>query len=127
MAKRDALTGAGRARLLPLLPTNGTRGGQWRDHRRVINGIRWKIRTGARWADLPTRYGPHQTCYDRFRRWCADGTWGRLLAALQRAGAADPTVSVDSTVVRAHQTAACGRKKGGVARASGRVGAAAVA
>lgn len=127
MARRDELTAGGWARLAPLLPTNGKRGGQWADHRRVINGVLWKIRTGARWADIPARYGPHQTCYSRFRRWCADGTWGRLLAALRRAGPVDPTISVDSTVVRAHQTAACGRKKGGVAAAIRRLGAAAVA
>jgi transposase len=127
MARRDELTERGWARLAPLLPQGRRRGGQWRDHRQVINGVLWKIRTGARWADIPARYGPHQTCYDRFRRWCADGTWDRLLAALQRAGPVDPTVSVDSTVIRAHQTAACGRKKGGVAAGIRRLGAAAVA
>lgn len=127
MAGRDEVTAAGWARLVPLLPRNGHRGGQWADHRRVINGILWKIRTGARWGDIPARYGPHQTCYDRFRRWCADGTWDRLLAALQRSGPIDPTVSVDSTVVRAHQQAAGGRKKGAVIRALRRLGAAAVA
>ncbi len=127
MARRDELTAAGWGRIAGLLPRNGRRGGQWRDHRRVINGILWKIRTGARWGDIPARYGPHQTCYARFSRWCADGTWDRLLAALQRGGPPDPTVSIDSTVVRAHQQAAGGRKKGGVARAMRHLGAAAVA
>jgi transposase len=46
----------------------------------VINGILWKLRTGAPWRDLPERYGPWQTCYDRFIRWRRDGTWDRLLA-----------------------------------------------
>jgi transposase len=51
--------------IAPLLPASGQRGGQWRDHRRVINGIVWKLRTGAPWPDLPERYGPWQTCADR--------------------------------------------------------------
>jgi transposase len=127
MAGRDELTAAGWARLASLLPRNGKRGGQWRDHRQVVNGILWTIRTGARWGDIPARYGPHQTCYDRFRRWCAAGTGDRLLAALQRAGPVDPTVSVDSTVVRAHQQAAGGRKRGAILRGIRRLGAAAVA
>jgi Putative transposase of IS4/5 family (DUF4096) len=51
----------------PLLPAGGERGGQWREwreHRTVINGILWKVRTGAPWRDLPERYGPWQTCAD---------------------------------------------------------------
>lgn len=43
--------------IAPLLPRSG-RGGQRRDHRTVINGIVWKLRTGAPWRDLPERYGP---------------------------------------------------------------------
>jgi transposase len=53
-------------------------------HRQVVNGILWKLRTGAPWRDLPEqRYGPWQTCYDRFVRWRRDGTWERLLADAQ--------------------------------------------
>jgi len=44
--------------LAPLLPRNQRRGGRWRDHRTVVNGILWKLRTGAPWRDLPERYGP---------------------------------------------------------------------
>src|SRR3546814_18699171 len=39
------------------------------DDRRVLNGIFWVLRSGAPWADLPERYGPYTTCYNRFRRW----------------------------------------------------------
>ena len=60
--------------IAPLLPASG-RGGQWRDHRTVINGILWKLRTGAPWRDLPERYGPWQTCADRLYRWRRDGRW----------------------------------------------------
>src|ERR671933_1642446 len=85
MARRGELTDAAWARLRPLLPANGGRGGQWRDHRQVINGILWRLRVGAPWRDVPGRYGPWQTCYDRFVRWRRDGTWGRLLALAQAA------------------------------------------
>jgi transposase len=47
--------------LAPLLPRNQRRGGRWRDHRTVVNGILWKLRTGAPWRDLPERYGPWKT------------------------------------------------------------------
>ncbi len=114
MVGRGNLTDAAWARLAPLLPANGQRGGQWRDHRPVINGILWKLRTGAGWRDLPERYGPWQTCADRLARWRRDGTWDRLLARVQTAadaaGEVEWEVSVDSTVARAHQHAAGARR-----------------
>src|SRR5260370_9046615 len=95
--------------IVPLLPTSGKRGGQWRDHRRVINGILWKLRTGAPWRDLPERYGSWQTCADRLYRWRRDGAWDRLLAHVQtQSDAGGPggwEVSVDSPTARAHQHA----------------------
>ena len=113
MAKRGELTNAAWARLRPLLPLNGKRGGQWRDHRRVSNGILWRLRVGAPWRDVPTRYGPWPTCYDRFVRWRRDGTWDRLLAHFQAeadaSGAIAWVVCIDGTVVRAHQHAAGAR------------------
>jgi transposase len=59
---RGELTDKAWAQLAPLLPRNQRRGGRWRDHRTVVNGILWKLRTGAPWRDLPERYGPWQTC-----------------------------------------------------------------
>ena len=52
----------------PLLPTK-VRGVPRVDDRRVLNGIFWRLRTGAPWADIPARYGPHTTCVNRFNRW----------------------------------------------------------
>ena len=115
MARRGELTDAAWARLRPLLPANGHRGGQWRDHRQVINGILWRLRAGAPWRDVPERYGPWQTCYDRFVRWRRDGTWDRLLAlahsAADAAGELDWVVCIDGTIVRAHQHAAGARHR----------------
>ena len=65
MARGD-LTDAQYERLRPLLPScEGQPGHPYADHRKVINGILWRLRTGAPWRDIPDRYGPHQTCYDR--------------------------------------------------------------
>ena len=72
------------ARLEPLLPSmTPQRGGRWRDHRQVINGILWRIDNGAKWDQVPDRYGPAKTCYDRFARWERDGTWARIEQRLQ--------------------------------------------
>jgi transposase len=114
MPGRGELTDRAWAELAPLLPPNGRRGQQWQDHRTVINGILWKLRTGAPWRDLPERYGSWQTCYARFVRWRREGTWERLLAHVQTksdaVGEVVWEVSVDSTIARAHQHAAGARK-----------------
>ncbi len=117
VVKRSELTEGAWERIAPLLPANGRRGKQWKDHRTVVNGILWRLRTGAPWRDLPERYGSWQTCYDRLVRWRRDGTWERLLARAQTkcdaAGEVEWEVSVDSTVVRAHQHAAGARRRPG--------------
>lgn len=81
----------------------------------MINGVLWKLRTGAPWRDLPERYGPWKTCHERLRRWTDDGTWEKILAKAQVYDDGVPVdwvISVDSSVVRAHQHAAGARKKG---------------
>jgi transposase len=84
--------------------------------RQLINGIRFRVRTGVQWRDLPDRYGPGQTVYGLFRRWQREGTWKHILTRLQAQADAEGLitwdVSVDSTVTRAHQHAAGARKKG---------------
>jgi transposase len=104
--------------LEPLLPSSaGRRGGRWRDHRQVIEAISWKYRTGSPWRELPERYGPWQTAYERLSRWSADGTWARLLARAQTdadaAGELDWLVAADSTMVRVHQHGATARRLSG--------------
>jgi transposase len=114
------------ARLEPLLP-KGIKSGRppkW-SKRQLIDGIRWRTRTGAPWRDVPARYGPWQTVYGLFRRWQRDGTWQQLLTALQAQADAKGLitweVSVDSTVTRAHQHAA-GARNGGTGNAKNRAG-----
>src|SRR6201996_8431552 len=61
----------------PVLP-KGRPGPKRKDDRRVINGIFWVLRTGAPWRDLPERYGPYTTAYNRFNRWRKAGVWDRF-------------------------------------------------
>lgn len=115
--RRHDLTDSQWAVLQPLLPAETGRGRPRRwTSRHVIDGIRWRVRTGSPWRDVPPLYPPWQSLYRWFRRWQRDGTWARILAALQaRADAADLigwTVSVDSTISRAHQHAAGARRDG---------------
>ncbi|HIW69043.1 IS5 family transposase [Dietzia aerolata] len=81
-----------------------------RSNRQVVDGIVYRYRCGLAWRDLPEGFGPWQTAWKRHRRWSADGTWDKVLAALQvRAdaeGRLDWTVAGDSTVCRAHQDSA---------------------
>jgi transposase len=82
--KRHDLTDRQWSRLVALLPPQRPRTGRPNhDHRRIINGILWRLKTGVPWRDLPERYGPWETVYSRFRRWQRAGIWDRVLAALQ--------------------------------------------
>ena len=103
------------ARLKPLLPV-GIRPGRpskW-SKRQLIDGIRWRVRVGAPWRDVPDCYGSWQAVYALFRRWQRAGFWFRLVTGLQTlarmAGLICWQVSVDSTIVRAHQHAAGARR-----------------
>ena len=126
MHDRHDLTDAEWALLEPLLPDRTPqRGGQWGDHRHVVNGVLWRTRTGAPWRDMPAAYGKWQTVYYRHRRWSADGTWERLLDGLRAGcdvGQGDGwTVGIDSTVVRAHHDAAGARHRPPVDVPAGRL------
>jgi transposase len=115
--KRHALTNEQWARLEPLLPPQKPKTGRpAHDHRLIVEGIRWILRTGAPWRDLPERFGPWSTVASRFYRWRKAGVWAGILAVLQSAAAEAGELDwqehfVDGTVVRAHQHAA-GAKKG---------------
>ena len=85
----------------PLLP-NKPRGMPRVEDRRVLNGIYWRLRTGSPWADIPERYGPYTTCYNRFVRWARLGVWDRIFEAVSAAYEASEQ-SVDSSSIRVHQ------------------------
>jgi transposase len=106
------------ARIEPHLPTD-TRGKARVDDRRVISGIVHVLKSGGRWTDAPSVYGPHKTLYNRYVRWAAKGVWFDLFHVLARAGGLPAQVLIDSSAVKAHRSASGG--KGG--SASKRLGA----
>ena len=114
MVRRHELTDAEWTVLEPLLPRQAMSRPQ-ADDRRVLNGIVFEFRSGVAWQDVPERYGSWRSLHTRFRRWAADGTFTAMLAVVQAradaAGDIDWLISVDSTIVRAHQHAA-GLEKG---------------
>jgi len=100
----------------PILPEDPERedgrGRPWSDRRKVLEGVLWILRTGARWQDLPPRYGPYQTAHRRFQNWVRSGVMEKLLLTLaehlKQAGGLDlKECFVDGTFVPA--------KKGGAA------------
>ncbi|WP_327393012.1 transposase [Streptomyces sp. NBC_01186] len=84
--------------------------------RQLIDGLRFRDRTGVPWRDMPAEYGPWGRVQDLFRRWQRDGIWHRIFTAVQALADAKELITwdlnVDSMVVRAHQHAAGARKKG---------------
>ncbi|MFF7888127.1 IS5 family transposase [Streptomyces sp. NPDC007916] len=114
---RGDLTDEQWAVLEPLLPRGKKLGRPplW-SRRQLIDGIRFRVRTGIPWRDMPKEYGPWGRVYDLFRRWQRVGTWHRIFTRLQAQADAQDLITwdinVDSTVVRAHQHAAGARKRG---------------
>jgi transposase len=92
----------------PLLP-NKPRGVPRTDDRRVLNAIFFILRTGSPWRDLPERYGPYTTAYNRFNRWAKAGVWVKVFEALA-AKSPHSMALIDSSIIRAHQHAAGGKK-----------------
>jgi transposase len=90
------------ALLEPLLPTQ--RKSARVDDRRVMNAIFYVLRTGMPWRDLPERYGPYTTAYNRFNRWSGRGIWKRMFDQLA-AKSRDSLHLIDSTIVKAHRSA----------------------
>lgn len=96
-------------RIEPLLPSNrGCRGRPFGDNRKIVEGMVYRYRTGIPWRDLPSEpFGPWQTVWKRFNSYSRRGVWDKILSQLlaeaDAAGEIDWTVSIDSTVTRAHQ------------------------
>lgn len=95
-------------RLAPLLP-NKSRGVRRVDDRRVISGIIHVLRSGGRWVDAPTSYGPRKTLYNRFVRWAGKGVWAKLFQALAATDGPSAELLLDSTHVKAHRCATGGK------------------
>jgi transposase len=119
LMRRHELTDAQYLLLEPCLPKSSPAGGHpWAEHRRILNGLFWKLHTGAQWRDIPERYGPWKTIHDRYRRWCQEGRFVAMLVALRDTLDAQGLLDweqwwIDSTNIRASRAAAGARKKGG--------------
>ncbi len=104
---RHELSEAEWNRIQPLLPEQPGPKSK-RGDRQFLNAVIWRVRTGVQWRDLPERFGPWKTIYNRFARWAKRGVWERIFKEL--AIEVDETGSLlDATIVRAHQDAAGGK------------------
>jgi transposase len=72
------------SRIKPLLPVNNRAGRPPKNHRLMIEGICWILRTGAPWRDLPAEFGPWQSVYYRLREWSKKGVWEQIWAVLKK-------------------------------------------
>jgi transposase len=109
MAKRYELTSAQWARIENLLSGKvGDPGRTGADNRTFVNAVLWVLRSGARWSDMPERYGKYKTVHKRFTRWAAKGVWDKVFANLIK-DRDNEYLMIDSTIVRAHQQAATGK------------------
>lgn len=88
----------------------GDRGRSGVDNRNFVNGVLWILRSGARWSDLPERYGQYKSVHKRFSRWAHKGVWEKVFHSLTT-DRDNEYVMIDSTIVRAHQQAAMYKKK----------------
>jgi transposase len=117
IVRRYELSDEDWALIEPLLPRQG-RGGKWNDHRTVMNGMFWVLRSGSAWRDMPERYGKWQTIYDRFVRWRRDGTLDKIADTLRERLHGEGRIEwemwcVDGTNIRAAKAAAGALKKSG--------------
>jgi transposase len=87
------------------------------DSRLFLDAVLWIARTGAPWRDLPERFGPWNSVFQRFNRWAKKGVWQRVFEALQDLDL--EWLMVDATIVRAHVHAAGASKKASKANNSG--------
>jgi transposase len=89
---------------------DGHVGGNAADNRLFVDAVIYRYRTGMPWRDLPERYGQWKPTHRRYRRWCESGVFQRIFALLVT-DADNEFVSLDATIVRAHQASAGAQKK----------------
>jgi len=105
---RHALTDEQWDRLQRFLPQVRTGPAAKRGDRLFIDAVLYRAKTGVPWRDLPERFGPWKTVYNRFTRWAILGVWDKIFKTLQLRDDEIGSI-VDGTVVRAHQDAAGGK------------------
>ena len=109
MVKRYELSDSQWERICALLPGKaGDPGRTGKDNRLFVNAVLWVLRSGARWSDLPERYGKWKSVHTRFARWAKSGVWESVFEALVR-DRRNEYLMLDTTLIRAHQQAATGK------------------
>src|SRR5512138_3123 len=98
---RHALSDAQWVRLQPHLPRQSTGPKATRGDRLFVEAVLFRAKTGLPWRDLPERFGPWKSVYNRFRNWSRKGIWSRIFQAL-RVQLDEHGCIVDGSVIRAH-------------------------
>ena len=105
---RHALTDDQWRRVQAVLPKQKAGPEATRGDRVFIDAVVYRAKTGMPWRDLPERFGPWKSVYNRFANWAKKGHWATIFKELQLE--VDETRSiVDGSVVRAHQDASGGK------------------
>jgi transposase len=103
---RHALTDKQWKRLQKVIPKR--RPGPVSDDRLFIDAVLYRAKTGCPWRDLPERFGPWKSVFNRFNNWSERGLWQQVFEQLRRDD--DPVGSIiDGSNVRAHQDASGGK------------------
>jgi transposase len=103
----------------PYLPS-GKPGKPRVDDRRVISGILHVLKTGCRWRDTPSEYGPATTIYNRYNRWSRRSLWQRLFEQVAGSGDVPQELTIDSSYVKVNRSAAGGKGGSGTRRSGAR-------
>ena len=114
MIRRHELTDAQWNAIQDLLPGKESDPGRTtRDNRLFVNAVLFVLKTGIPWADLPERYGNWNSVWRRFDRWSAKGVWKQIFQTLleEDLEAELEEIHLDSSTIKAHQTASTGRRK----------------
>ncbi len=105
---RHALSDAQWLRLQPLLPRQRRGPRALRGDRLFVEAVLFRAKTGMPWRDLPERFGPWKSVYNRFNNWSREGHWAAVFRELQ-ADIDETGCIADGSVVRAHQDASGGK------------------
>lgn len=99
------------------------------DNRLFVNAVLYVLKTGIPWADLPERFGKPNSVWKRFDRWCANGVWEEIFRAIGEEDLEEELAEVhlDSSSIKAHQTAATGHREPGEKKVTPMIVAALVA
>lgn len=105
----------------PHLP-HGEPGARRVDDRRVISGILHVLKSGCRWRDAPSQYGPRTTLYNRYNRWARRGIWRRLFEQVAGSSGVPDELAIDATHVKVHRSAGGGKRGKRPKRSAARAG-----